>query len=153
MNIVELFGHLGADPETRFTPSGQKVTALRIATNARVSGADVTTWWQVSFFGEHPLLQYFKKGSAIIVVGEMTKARTYADKNGVTQVALDVRAEMIKFPPFGNKEKGNQQPQQPQQKVSTGYAEPSNFSATQQPVAAGNEFGFGHEEEEEPLPF
>ena len=30
MNQITIAGHLGADPEVRFTSSGQKVTTLRV---------------------------------------------------------------------------------------------------------------------------
>ena len=40
MNIIEIMGNLGADAETRFTPSGQKVTNLRIASSVRRGGKD-----------------------------------------------------------------------------------------------------------------
>jgi single-strand DNA-binding protein len=44
MNIIEVAGHLGADPVTRFTPSGQKVTTFNVATNSRKGGNEVTIW-------------------------------------------------------------------------------------------------------------
>ena len=35
-----LIGNLGKEPEMRFTPSGQPVTTLSVATNRRYSGAN-----------------------------------------------------------------------------------------------------------------
>ena len=35
MNHTMIAGHLGADPEVRFTSSGQKVTTLRVAARCR----------------------------------------------------------------------------------------------------------------------
>lgn len=103
MFIVHLAGHLGKDPETRFTPSGQKVTTFNIATNQRKGKEDVTLWVRVTVWGDRfdKLLSYLKKGSAVIVTGRMYPPSSYTDKEGRTQVTLEVTAEMIEFSPFG----------------------------------------------------
>ncbi len=112
MNSIQLAGHLGADPETRFTPSGQKVTTLRVACRAR---KDETIWWKVTIWGDQfdRMLPYLKKGSAIMVSGEFTKAEVYNDREGKPQVSLQVVAHNISFSPFGrpggSKEGGGQQ--------------------------------------------
>ena len=64
MFIVHLAGHLGKDPETRFTPSGQKVTTFTIATNQRKGKEDVTVWVRVTVWGDRfdKLLSFLKKG-------------------------------------------------------------------------------------------
>lgn len=103
MQLVQLAGHLGADVETRFTPDGQKVSSFRLAVNTRRGGKDETTWWRVTIWGDRfdKMFPYLKKGSGIIVVGEFVKVDTYTDREGKQQVALEVRAEMLKFSPFG----------------------------------------------------
>jgi single stranded DNA-binding protein (ssb) len=103
MIILEIAGHLGKDPESRFTPSGQKLTTMTVATNVRKAGKDETVWWRVVIWGERfdKILPYFKKGSAIIVVGEMNKPELWTDKEGRTQVSLEMTAEIIRFSPFG----------------------------------------------------
>ena len=35
LNRVQVIGHLGADPETRYLPSGQAVTNFRVAVRSR----------------------------------------------------------------------------------------------------------------------
>jgi single-strand DNA-binding protein len=104
MNITEIMGHLGADPEVRFTPSGQKVISLRLATNSRANGKDETVWWRVTIWEDRcnieKMLPYLKKGSALIVVGEM-KAGIYTDKEGRPQLSLDLTADLVRFSPFG----------------------------------------------------
>lgn len=111
MNQMTLMGHLGADPEVRFTSSGQKVTTLRIACNQRRGGKETTLWWRVTIWGEHldKILSYFKKGSAIIVMGEMLEPQIYTDKNGQPQVSLEFVAHNISFPPFGKGERQESQ--------------------------------------------
>ncbi len=129
MIIIEIAGHLGADPETRFTPNGQKVTTLRVATNTRKSGKDETVWWRVTIWGERfdKMMPYLKKGSAIIVIGEMSKPEIYTDKEGRPQVSLDLTAEMIRFSPFGKGDRGGQE-QAPSAQASHSQA-PSHGSS------------------------
>lgn len=111
MNVIQLMGHLGADPETRFTPSGQKVTNLRVATAVRKGGKEETVWYRVTIWGDRfdKMLSFLKKGSAIIVVGELGKPEIYTDKEGKAQVALEVTAEFIRFSPFGKGDKQGQE--------------------------------------------
>jgi single-strand DNA-binding protein len=107
MIIIEIAGHLGADPEVRFTPNGQKVTSLRVATSTRKNGKEETVWWRVTIWGDRfdKMMPYFKKGSAIIVIGEMGKLDIYTDKEGRPQVSYDLTAEIIRFSPFGKTER------------------------------------------------
>ena len=67
MNQITIAGHLGADPEVRFTSSGQKVTTLRVAARVRRGAKDETIWWKVTVWGEQfdKMIPYFKKGSPI----------------------------------------------------------------------------------------
>ncbi len=115
MNQMILMGHLGADPEVRFTSSGQKVTTLRVACNQKRGGKETTIWWRITIWGEHldKILSYFKKGSAIIVTGEMLKPEIYTDKNGQPQVSLEFVAHNISFPPFGKSDRQEQQQSSP----------------------------------------
>jgi len=114
MNQMTIMGHLGSDPEVRFTSSGQKVTTLRVAANQRRGGKDETFWWRVTIWGEQfdKIMPYFKKGSAIIVSGEMLKPEIYTNRDGQPQVSLNLVAYHIAFPPFGKKEAGDQTSQQ-----------------------------------------
>jgi single-strand DNA-binding protein len=103
MIIVEIAGFLGADPEERFTSSGKRVVTLRVATRVRKGGQDETVWWRVNIWDDRfdKMLPHLKKGSAVIIVGEMAKPETYTSKDGTVQISLNMSAEMIKFSPFG----------------------------------------------------
>lgn len=118
MSFIQVMGHLGADPETRFTPSGVKVTNLRIATTVRRGGKDETVWYRITIWGDRfdKMLPYLKKGSALIVVGELGKPEVYTDKEGNPQVSLEVTAEFIRFSPFGKGDKQGQEGSQEQLK-------------------------------------
>jgi len=107
MIFIHIAGHLGQDPEVRFTPSGQKVTSIRVATNIRRSNKEKTVWWKVTMWGDRfdKRLAYLKKGSAVMVWGEMGFPDTYQDKEGNQQTSFEVIAEHISFSPFGGKDR------------------------------------------------
>ena len=106
MNQTTIAGHLGADPEVRFTSSGQKVTTFRVAARVRKGSKDETIWWRVSVWGEQfdKMIPYFKKGSAIVIVGEMNKPEIFTDRDGKPQVSMSLTAFHISFSPFGRPE-------------------------------------------------
>lgn len=114
MNFIQIMGRLGADPETRFTPSGQKVTNLRVATTSRKGGKEETVWYRITIWGDRfdKMLSYLKKGSSIIVVGELGKPEVYMDRDGKPQVSLEVTAEFIRFSPFGGDKSGENKQQE-----------------------------------------
>jgi single-strand DNA-binding protein len=106
MNQVFIAGHLAADPEVRFTSSGQKVTTFRVGARAR---KDETIWWRVTVWGEQfdKMIPYFKKGSSIMVFGELSKPEIFTDKEGKTHVSMNVTASNIQFSPFGRGDSSN----------------------------------------------
>lgn len=108
MNHTMIAGHLGADPEVRFTSSGQKVTTLRVAARCRRNAKDETIWWRVSIWGEQfdKMIPYFKKGSSIVVMGEMNKPEIFTDRDGKPQVSMSLTAFSISFSPFGRTDGG-----------------------------------------------
>lgn len=137
MIIIEIMGHLGADPETRMTPNGHKLTVLRVATNVN---KDETIWWQVSIWGSDfdNIVKHLKKGSAVIVVGEMGKLDIYTDKEGRPQVGYRMTARMVKFSPFGRPER------QAQETQIGSYAAPAGHSTySQAPGSGHNGYGGG----------
>lgn len=141
MIIVEIAGFLGADPEERFTATGKRVISLRVATRVRQGGRDDTVWWRVNIWGDRfdKMLPYLKKGSSVIIIGEMGKPESYVAKDGTTQISLSLSAEIIKFSPFGRPDSASGRPE------TQGYSSPSpQNGAMQEPYAA---FGAGVEQE------
>lgn len=105
MNFTQIAGRVGKDPETRFTPSGKKVISFSLATNRKKKGVEETVWYRVTVWGDQfdNMMPYIKKGSALIIVGDL-EARLYTDKDGKTQVSLELTAWNIGFSPFGKGE-------------------------------------------------
>ena len=103
MNKITIAGHLGADPEVRFTSTGKKVTTLRVATRTRKGAQDDTIWWKVTIWGEQfdKMIPYFKKGSPIIATGELNKPEIFTDRDGKPQISMSLTAHHLSFSPFG----------------------------------------------------
>lgn len=129
MIIIEVAGRLGRDPETRFTPNGQKLTTFSVACSIKRSGKEETVWWRITVWGERfdKVMPYLKKGSAVIVIGEMNQApQVYTDKNGLQQVSMELTAEIIRLSPFGKPE-GQEGAQQ--QQAANPYGAPQQAAA------------------------
>ena len=107
MNFINIAGHLGADPEVRYTSSGKKVTTLRVATRARKGGNEDTIWWRVTIWGDQfdKMIPYLKKGSPIVVFGELQKPEIFNDREGKPQISMEITASLIQFSPFGKPER------------------------------------------------
>lgn len=135
MIVVQIAGRLGKDAETRFTSSGQKVTTLTMAANTRKAGKDETVWWRVTIWGDRfdKMMPYFKKGSALVVIGDMHKPEIWTDKEGRQQVSMDMTADIIRFNPFGGSAERS-----PQDAPAANQASPmaSNYAASHPGYAA-----------------
>jgi single-strand DNA-binding protein len=103
VNKVILLGHLGADPETRYTQNGTAVANLRLATNSsymdKTSGERVekTEWHRVVCWGKMAEIaqQYLTKGRQVYIEGEL-QTRQWSDKEGGTRYTTEVKAnEMV----------------------------------------------------------
>jgi single-strand DNA-binding protein len=151
-------GHLGADPVSRFTSSGQKVTTFNIAVNSRKGGADITTWYRVTIWGDRfdKMVAHLKKGSAVMVMGEL-KAEIWVDKEGRSQLSLEVTAEMLRFSPFGKGERSNESSaHQPQAAAASHAAAAAGYGAFPETGFGEQTFGGfpqGGSSENEDMPF
>ena len=105
MNFIHIAGHLGADPETRFTTSGKKVTNFNVATRSSrkgKNGEEVTIWWRVTVWGDQfdKMISFLKKGSAVIVHGDVHKD-SFINREGKPQDSFEITASSLEFSPFG----------------------------------------------------
>ena len=78
LNRVELIGRLGKDPETRFTPTGKKVTSFSLAVSRRwrTEGGEIkeeTDWFNIEAWGRLGEIcqQYLQKGRLIYLEGRL----------------------------------------------------------------------------------
>jgi single-strand DNA-binding protein len=113
VNKVIVVGNLGADPETRFLPSGEAVTNIRVATTDKwkdkASGEmkEATEWHRISFFGRLAEVagEYLKKGSQVYVEGSL-RTRKWQDKDGQDRYSTEIRADVMQM--LGRREGGGE---------------------------------------------
>lgn len=98
INKVILIGNLGADPETRYMPSGSAVVNLRVATtdswkDQQGQQQDRTEWHSVTIYGKLGEIagQYLRKGSKVYLEGRL-QTRKWQDKNGQDRYTTEVIA-------------------------------------------------------------
>lgn len=104
VNKVILVGNLGADPETRYMPSGDAVTNIRLATTDRYkdkqSGEmkELTEWHRVAFFGKLAEIagQYLRKGSQVYIEGRI-RTRKWQDQSGQDKYSTEIVAEAMQM--------------------------------------------------------
>lgn len=109
-HTIIIVGNLGRDPEMRYTPSGQAVTSMNVASNRTYKGADgnqvkETIWFRVSLWGKQAenANQYLKKGSKVLVEGRLTPdratggPRVFTRQDGTTSASFEVSAVDVKF--------------------------------------------------------
>ncbi len=82
LNRVQLMGNLGKDPETRYTPTGQKVCSFTVAVNRRWKNRDgeakeATEWFNIEAWGRTGEIcqEYLHKGSAVYIEGRLQTDR------------------------------------------------------------------------------
>ncbi|MBS3804484.1 MAG: single-stranded DNA-binding protein [Oleiphilaceae bacterium] len=105
VNKVILIGNLGQDPDTRYTPNGNAVVNLNLATDEsykdRQSGQLVpkTEWHRIVMFGKIAEIagQYLRKGSKVYIEGKL-QTRKWQNKEGqdvyTTEVVVDINGQM-----------------------------------------------------------
>ena len=99
VNKCIFIGNLGADPETRYTPSGTAVTNIRIAVSEswkdRQSGEqqERTEWVRVVGFNRLAEImgEYLQKGSQVYVEGRM-QTRKWQDQQGNDRYTTEIVA-------------------------------------------------------------
>lgn len=114
---IILCGHLGANPEMRYIPSGTAVTTFSIATDRTYTKdkekVKETCWFRVTCWGKQAeaCAQFLEKGSLAWVEGVITPdpktggPRIWADKEGMARANFEVNASTVRFLSNPNKQK------------------------------------------------
>ena len=96
VNKVVIVGHMGADPETRFTPGGTAVANFNVATNESRKSAegeyrDHTEWHSCVLFGQRAEFaqNYIKKGQLIYLEGRL-QTRSWEDDSGTKKYKTEI---------------------------------------------------------------
>ncbi|HEX7836644.1 MAG TPA: single-stranded DNA-binding protein [Kofleriaceae bacterium] len=112
VNKVILVGHLGADPDMRYTPSGQGVCELRLATSESWNDKngqrqERTEWHRIVVWGKRAEVcsKYLAKGRQVFVEGRI-QTRSYDDKDGNKRYITEIIANDVQFLGGGGRDGG-----------------------------------------------
>jgi single-strand DNA-binding protein len=122
---VTLIGHVGQEPQMRYTPAGVPVASFSVATKTTVSKEttpqcpagwkesyngrnwEVTTWWRVTCWRQLAELvnQYVRKGMQVFVEGEVAgeaangnlNPRVWTGNDGTARASFELTARTVKF--------------------------------------------------------
>jgi len=126
MHKITIIGHLGRDPEMKYTPGGQAVTTFSVASSRKYKTAageprEETEWFNCLAWGKLADVcnEYLTKGKQVYVEGRL-KTRTYQAQNGETRFSIDVTCQEIQF---------------------LGGGQGQDHGQDQEPVAVGQEVG------------
>ncbi len=104
INKVILIGNLGADPQTRYMPSGGAVTNFNIATSEswrdRQTGEqqERTEWHRVVCFQRLAEIagEYLRKGSKVYIEGRL-QTRKWQDQSGQDRYTTEIVANEMQM--------------------------------------------------------
>jgi single-strand DNA-binding protein len=97
-NTITIVGHLGRDPELRYTPQGKAVCDFSVATSEKFRDTERTTWFKVTAWDKtaESVAKYLRKGSLAYVAGRLS-LEDWTDRDGKDRQTLVVSANDIKF--------------------------------------------------------
>lgn len=112
VNRVILIGHLGRNPETRYTQSGDAVCAFSIATSEKWKSRDgkqteKTEWHNIVMYRKLAEIaqQYLVKGSQIYIEGKI-QSEKYIGKDGIERVSYKIIADKLNMLGSKNNDQG-----------------------------------------------
>lgn len=156
VNKVIVMGHLGKDPEVRYSPSGSAVANFSLATSEQFKDRDGnkqerTEWHRVVLFGRTAEIagEYLRKGRMAYVEGRL-QTRKWTDKDGQDRYTTEIVGERLQL--IGGREQVDggeeeQRPAAPSKPSAPRQAKPSQAPASDDQPPAGN-FDF-----EDDIPF
>ena len=140
VNKVIIVGNLGADPESRYLPSGDAVCNIRVATTDRwkdkASGEmkEQTEWHRISFFGRLAEIagEYLKKGSQVYIEGRL-RTRKWQDKDGQDRYTTEIVADVMQM--LGSRQ-GAGSPPEDDSRPQRAATKPAAAKAAKEPAGA-----------------
>ena len=152
LNRVELIGRLGADPEVRYTPNGDAVANLNIATNEEWTDKQTgerkeqTEWHRCVLWRRLAEIanEYLRKGARVYVSGQL-KTRKWQDHSGADRYTTEVQVRdmiMLDGQPQGQGQSQGYQDQPPPQRGNGQQRPPmeSQHAASYEAQAPGGGF-------------
>ena len=107
MQKITLIGHLGTDVQEKTFGEGRKVLNFSIAASLT---KDKTVWYDCTIWPERAhyfknIIPHLKKGSYVMIMGDLGEPDVYQSKSGETRVKGKVQPFSIQFINTGRGEK------------------------------------------------
>ena len=103
VNKVIVIGHLGANPELKYLPSGQPVCEMRVATSETYRDRNEqpqerTEWHRIVVWGKtaENCSKFLQKGRQVYIEGRL-QTRSWDDKEGKKQYMTEIVANSVVF--------------------------------------------------------
>ncbi len=103
VNKMILMGHLGKDPEMRYTPDGTANASLSVATSESYKDKDGnkqerTEWHRVVLWGRPAEIagEYLRKGSLAYIEGRV-RTRKWTDKDGQDRYTTEIIGDRMQL--------------------------------------------------------
>lgn len=131
LNRVMLLGHVGKDPEVRYTGSGKAVATFTLATSQRWRDQDGndqerTEWHRIVAWGRLGEIcgEYLGKGKQVYVEGRI-QSRDWEDQDGNKRTTFEIIANDLILLGGPGGEQGQRSEAQPRKQAS-GQSRPSS---------------------------
>jgi single-strand DNA-binding protein len=102
-NKIIIVGHLGKDPELRYTPQGIAVCNFSMATTEKKRDKagemqDITTWFRVTLWRQQAenASKYLTKGRLVYIEGRL-QVEEWTDRDGNNRHTLEVQGSEMQF--------------------------------------------------------
>ena len=104
VNKVILIGHIGQDPEVKYTPAGNAITNVSVATSETWKDKQTgqpqerTEWHRVVFFNRLAEIagEYLRKGSKVYIEGSL-RTRKWQDQQGQDRYTTEIVASEMQM--------------------------------------------------------
>ncbi|MBW2054036.1 MAG: single-stranded DNA-binding protein [Deltaproteobacteria bacterium] len=108
VNKVFLLGHLGRDPEIRYTKNGTAVTTFSMATSEKnKDGDELTEWHNIVTWARLAEIcaEYLSKGSQVFIEGSM-KLKEWEGRDGNKRSRTEIHARSMQMCGSRSKDSG-----------------------------------------------
>jgi single-strand DNA-binding protein len=101
-NHITVIGHLGQDPDLRYTPQGTPICSFTMAVNVRKKvdneWNNVPLWFKIKVWGKQaePVAQWLTKGSPALVAGQLD-VETWTDRDGKERTTMVINSSAVQF--------------------------------------------------------
>jgi single-strand DNA-binding protein len=158
INKVILVGNLGADPDTRYMPSGKAVTNIRVATSESWKDKQTgdmqerTEWHSIVMYDKlgEIAAEYLRKGSQVYIEGKI-RTRKWQDKEGKDRYTTEVIADQMQM--LGGRGGGGGASSEPREPRSATRQAPASDDRSDRAAAPVDEAGGGGGEFDDDIPF